>query len=119
MTTGSNQIFQYPLPGGLEPDYRLMLDVFQLDIRLGDSVVLNVSWMVKKNQADASYSGFKKSIIKQADSGNGYDVILQRFSGVEVKPLFYYSTIPAHNVLETYTHSLNASSADCSRLQYN
>jgi hypothetical protein len=37
-------------------------------------------------------------------------MILQRFSGVEVKPLFYYSTIPAQNVLETYNDSLNASS---------
>ncbi|MFH1019863.1 MAG: hypothetical protein V1782_04505, partial [Pseudomonadota bacterium] len=43
-------------------------------------------------------------------------LILPQFCGVGVKPLFYYSTMPAQNEPETYSHSSNASVADCSRL---
>ena len=41
-------------------------------------------------------------------------MILPQFCGVGVKPLFYCSTIPAQNEPETYSHSSNASVADCS-----
>jgi hypothetical protein len=33
------------------------------------------------------------------------ELILQQKSGVEVKPLFYYPTIPVHNMRVPYNHS--------------
>jgi len=77
MMTGSDQVFKSPLSDGLKPAYRVTLDVYQFDGRLGESVVLNVSWVLKNTQAGTIHSVFKKSVIRQVVSGNGYDALVQ------------------------------------------
>jgi len=49
-----------------------------------------------------------KVLIKRNDASRiapTETVILQQNSGVEVKPLFYYSNIPTHNLRVIYNHS--------------
>jgi uncharacterized protein len=74
---GSNQVFAFPWSGSFKPAYRVVLDVHQFDGRLGDSVELNVSWMVKKNQTIPDSPVFRRSVIKQAVSGNDYDALVK------------------------------------------
>ncbi len=74
--TGSDQIFKYPVSGNLEPAYHVVLDVHQFDGRLGESVVLRVSWALKKNQATPAQQILIKTVINQPVSGNGYEALV-------------------------------------------
>jgi uncharacterized lipoprotein YmbA len=74
---GSNQVFTFPWSDSFKPAYRVALDVHQFDGRLGESVLLNVSWVLKNTQADAGHSVFKKSVIKQAVAGNDYNALVK------------------------------------------
>ena len=74
--TGSDQVFKYTSSVNLKPFYRITLDVHQFDGRLGESVLLNVSWVLTINQASPEQQIFKKSVIKQPISGKGYEALV-------------------------------------------
>jgi len=77
MTTllGTDQVVIYPWPGGLNPKYRIEFDVHQFDGKLGDSVVLRVSWVLKTpDQTDNTH--LKRSTIVQPVSGDDYDALV-------------------------------------------
>ena len=77
MTTllGTDQVVIYPWPGGLNPKYRIEFDVHQFDGKLGDSVVLRVSWILKTpDQTDNTH--LKRSTIVQPVSGDDYDALV-------------------------------------------
>jgi hypothetical protein len=77
MTTllGTDQVVTYPWPGGLNPSYRIEFDVHQFDGKLGDSVVLRVSWILKTpDQTDNTH--LKRSTIVQPVSGPDYDALV-------------------------------------------
>ncbi len=77
MTTllGTDQVVIYPWPGGLNPSYRIEFDVHQFDGKLGDSVVLRVSWILKTpDQTDNTH--LKRSTIVQPVSGPDYDALV-------------------------------------------
>ena len=77
MTTllGTDQVVTYPWPGGLNPAYRIEFDVHQFDGKLGDSVVLRVSWILKTpGQTDNTH--LKRSTIFQPVSGPDYDALV-------------------------------------------
>ena len=77
MTTllGTDQVVTYPWPGGLNPSLRIEFDVHQFDGKLGDSVVLNVSWILKTaDKTDNTH--LKRSTIVQAVSGPDFDALV-------------------------------------------
>jgi uncharacterized lipoprotein YmbA len=77
MTTllGTDQVVIYPWPGGLNPLVRIEFDVHQFDGKLGDSVVLRVSWILKTpDQTDNTH--LKRATIVQPVSGPDYDALV-------------------------------------------
>ena len=75
--TGSDQIIKYTSSVNQTPAYRIILDVHQFDGRLGESVLLNVSWVMTINQAGSEQQIYKKSVINQPMSGKGYDALVE------------------------------------------
>ena len=72
---GTDQVVTYPYPGGLNPKYRIEFDVHQFDGKLGDSVVLSVSWILKTpDQTDNTH--LKRSTVVQPVSGPDYDALV-------------------------------------------
>lgn len=77
MTTllGTDQVVTYPWPGGLNPSVRIEFDVHQFDGKLGDSVVLRVSWILKTaDKTDNTH--LKRSNIVQPVSGPDFDALV-------------------------------------------
>ncbi len=72
---GTDQVVVYPWPGGLNPLYRLEFDVHQFDGKLGDAVVLNVSWILKTpDKTDNTH--LKRATIVQPVSGPDFDALV-------------------------------------------
>ena len=72
---GTDQVVIYPWPGGLNPLYRIEFDVHQFDGKLGESVVLNVSWILK-TQDKTDNTHLKRATIVQPVSGPDYDALV-------------------------------------------
>ena len=72
---GTDQVVVYPGPGGLNPSVRIEFDVHQYDGKLGDSVVLNVSWILKTAEKTDN-THLKRSTIVQAVSGPDFDALV-------------------------------------------
>ena len=71
----TDQVVTYPWPAGLNPSVRIEFDVHQLDGKLGDSVVLNVRWILKTtDKTDNTH--LKISTIVQAVSGPDFDALV-------------------------------------------
>jgi len=77
MTTllGTDQVVVYPWPGGLNPLVRIEFDVHQFDGKLGDSVVLSVSWILKTPEKTDN-THLKRATIVQPVSGPDYDALV-------------------------------------------
>ena len=72
---GTDQVVIYPWPGGLNPKYRIEFDVHQFDGKIGDSVVLSVSWILKTPD-QTNNTHLKRSTIVQPVSGDDYDALV-------------------------------------------
>jgi len=72
---GTDQVVVYPWPGGLNPLYRLEFEVHQFDGKLGDSVVLSVSWILKTPEKTDN-THLKRATIVQPVSGPDYDALV-------------------------------------------
>ena len=77
MTTllGTDQVVVYPWPGNLNPLYRIEFDVHQFDGKLGDSVVLRVTWILKTPDK-TNNTHLKRSTVVQPVSGADYDALV-------------------------------------------
>jgi hypothetical protein len=75
--TGSDQVATFPWPVSFKPVYIITLDIHQFDGAMGESVLLNVSWMMKKGLIGAEIN---RSIIKQPVSGNDYEALVSGYS---------------------------------------
>ena len=72
---GTDQVVVYPWPGGLNPSYRIEFEVHQFDGKLGDSVVLRVSWILKTpDKTDNTH--LKRATIVQPVSGPDFDALV-------------------------------------------
>ena len=72
---GTDQVVVYPWPGNLNPSYRIEFDVHQFDGKLGDSVVLNVSWILRTpDQTDNTH--LRRATIVQPVSGPDFDALV-------------------------------------------
>ena len=77
MTTllGTDQVVVYPWPGGLNPLVRIEFEVHQFDGKLGDSVVLRVSWILKTpDKTDNTH--LKRATIVQPVTGPDFDALV-------------------------------------------
>jgi uncharacterized lipoprotein YmbA len=72
---GTNQVLKYPWPDKLKPTYRIEFDVHQFDGRLGDSVLLKVTWILRAYEKTETIY-VKRSIIEQPVSGKDYDALI-------------------------------------------
>jgi uncharacterized lipoprotein YmbA len=72
---GTNQVLKYPWSDKLKPTYRIEFDVHQFDGRLGDSVLLKVTWIIKAYEKTETIY-VKRSIIEQPVSGKDYDALI-------------------------------------------
>ena len=72
---GTDQLVVYPWPGGLNPLYRLEFEVHQFDGKLGDSVVLSVSWILKTPEKTDN-THLKRATIVQPVSGPDYGALV-------------------------------------------
>jgi len=72
---GTDQVVVYPWPGNLNPSYRIEFDVYQFDGKLGDSVVLRVSWILKTpDKTDNTH--LRRATIVQPVSGDDFDALV-------------------------------------------
>lgn len=77
---GTDQVVVFPWPSSLKPSYQIEIEVYRFDGKLGDSVVLNVGWILKT--ADSSQAMFfKRSTIVQAVTGDDYDALIAAKNG--------------------------------------
>jgi uncharacterized lipoprotein YmbA len=77
---GTDQVVAFPWPSSLKPSHQIELEVYRFDGKLGDSVVLNVGWILKT--ADSSQAVLlKRSTIVQAVTGDDYDALIAAKNG--------------------------------------
>jgi uncharacterized lipoprotein YmbA len=77
---GTDQVVVFPWPSSLKPSHQIELEVYRFDGKLGDSVVLNVGWILKT--ADSSQAVLlKRSTIVQAVTGDDYDALITAKNG--------------------------------------
>jgi uncharacterized lipoprotein YmbA len=77
---GTDQVFVFPWPGSLKPSYQIEIEVYRFDGKLGDSVVLNVGWILKTSDPDQAVS-LKRSTIVQPVTGDDYDALVAAKNG--------------------------------------
>ncbi len=66
----------YPWKDPANPDYRVSLEVHQFEGRMGDSVLLNVTWTLRGRSDDAEPFIVRRSVIRKPASGAGYDALV-------------------------------------------
>ncbi len=73
------RVVEFPWENRDDPDYRITFNVQQFDGQPGNSVLLNVTWMIKGRKGiKALYT--RRSIIKQPVSGNDYEALVAAHS---------------------------------------
>jgi len=68
----TNRVAAYPWEDYFDPDYRIYLRVHQFDGRLGDYVLLNITWTITGRHADAVLR-VRNSVIKEAVPSEDYE----------------------------------------------
>jgi uncharacterized lipoprotein YmbA len=69
---GSNRVVAYPWEEYFKPRFRIFLQVHQFDGKLGENVVLNVTWTVTGPES-RNVLCMQRSILKETASGMDYE----------------------------------------------
>lgn len=77
---GTDQVLVYPFAGGMKPSHQVEVEVYRFDGKPGDSVVLNVGWILKTADPAPAMS-FTRSTIVQPVTGDGYDALVAAKNG--------------------------------------
>ena len=77
---GTDQVVVFPWPGSLNPSYQIEIEVYRFDGKLGDSVVLNVGWILKTSDPAQAVS-LKRATIVQTVTGDDYDALIAAKNG--------------------------------------
>ncbi len=77
---GTDQVVVFPWPGSLNPSYQIEIEVYRFDGKLGDSVVLNVGWILKTSDSAQAVS-LKRATIVQTVTGDDYDALIAAKNG--------------------------------------
>ncbi len=72
---GTDQVSVYPWDVSFNPAYKVKFDVQQFDGRLGESVLLNVTWSIT-GQDDKGAPVVRKSIITEPVSAKDYEALV-------------------------------------------
>ena len=64
----------------MKPSYQIEIEVYRFDGKLGDSVVLNVGWILKKSDPNQAVS-LKRTTIVQTVTGDDYDALVAAKNG--------------------------------------
>lgn len=72
---GSDQVVQYPWPGMLSPSVKIDIDVHRFDGRLGDTVVLEASWLLRMAGRKQALQ-LRRVVIEESFSGRDYDALV-------------------------------------------
>lgn len=100
---GTDQVFVYPWLDKLNPAYRIDIEVYRFDGKLGDSVTLHAGWILRthnqKNQVR-----LKRSMISEPVTGNEFDALIsaksravEKFSVLIVEELKQHLKLSADN----------------------
>lgn len=70
----------FPWKEQVTPDYRVALDVHQFEGRMGEAVVLNVTWSVRGRDQGAEPLIIRRSVIRRPVPGSDYDSLVAAHS---------------------------------------
>jgi len=68
----TNQVAAYPWEDYFDPDYRIYMEVHQFDGRLGEYVLLNITWTITGRHSD-DVLRVRNSVIKEAVQSGEYE----------------------------------------------
>jgi uncharacterized protein len=71
----SNRVAAYPWEEYFDPDYRIYLEVYQFDGRLGDYALLNVTWTIT-GRRPSDVLRIRNSVIKEAVQSGDYEAFV-------------------------------------------
>jgi len=71
----SNMVAAYPWEEYFDPDYRIYLEVYQFDGRLGEYALLNITWTITGRRSD-NLLRVRNSVIKEAVQSEDYEAFV-------------------------------------------
>jgi uncharacterized lipoprotein YmbA len=77
---GTAQVARYPLVAGVEPDFRITLDIRQLDGRLGKSATLEAVWTVWLGAKGSEVAAGGKTVLSETVATDGYEALVAAYS---------------------------------------
>lgn len=77
----TKQVAAYPWEDYFDPDYRVYLEVHQFDGRLGEYVLLNITWTITGRRSD-NVLRVRNSVIKEAVQSGDYEAFVAAKSRV-------------------------------------
>lgn len=69
---GTDDVFVFPADNAIEPRYRVILSITQLDGALGESVVLDSRWIITGPKRRKQL-GTGRSVVREATNGSDYE----------------------------------------------
>jgi uncharacterized lipoprotein YmbA len=78
---GSNMVAAYPWEEYFDPDYRIYMEVYQFDGRLGEYALLNITWTVTGRQP-SDVLRVRNSVIKEAVQSGTYEALVEAKSRI-------------------------------------
>jgi uncharacterized lipoprotein YmbA len=75
-----HRVVLYPWKDQAVSKYKIELDVHQFEGKMGDSVLLNVTWMIRGKGEGTEPLHVTRSIIHQPVSGQDYDALISAYS---------------------------------------
>ena len=68
------QVAAYPQSAGDNADYRVLVDIQRFDSTLGESVIIDALWSIKRQSDGAARTG--RSTAKESSSGGTYEAVV-------------------------------------------
>jgi uncharacterized lipoprotein YmbA len=70
---GTRRVTLYPQKLGMEPDYRVAIEVQSFESMPGEEAVLDAVWTVRRTKDNVAETG--RSTVSETVQGNGYDAL--------------------------------------------
>jgi uncharacterized lipoprotein YmbA len=72
------RVSAYPQTAGLEPGYRVQIDIQRYEMTAGQGVSLDALWTVRRTAGGAPQTG--RSVVSEPAKGSGYDALVAAHS---------------------------------------
>jgi uncharacterized protein len=76
----TNRVAIFPWKSQIVPDYRVALDIHQFEGQIGDSVLLNVTWMIRGRDENAQALYVARTVLTQPAPGQDYESLVSASS---------------------------------------